>query len=46
MEGWRDTIESLYPQIRERREIDPVVFDEIVESLTDFRSGAGRSAAQ
>ena len=46
VEGWRDTIESLYPQIRERREIDPVVFDEIVESLTDFRSGAGRSAAQ
>jgi TRAP-type C4-dicarboxylate transport system substrate-binding protein len=35
--GWRQTIESLYPEIRERPDIDRELFDELVRLLEEFR---------
>jgi TRAP-type C4-dicarboxylate transport system substrate-binding protein len=37
VEGWRGTIESLYPRLRERPDIDAAMFDRLLAVLTDYR---------
>ena len=37
VEGWRSTIESIYPQLRERPDIDPVMFDALFAALAEYR---------
>ncbi len=35
--GWRSTVEGLYPQLRQRPEIDPAMFDRLLAVLTEYR---------
>jgi len=35
--GWRSTIESLFPKLRERSDIDAVMFDRLLALLADYR---------
>lgn len=37
VEGWRRTVEGLYPQIRERPDVDKPMFDELSVVLADYR---------
>lgn len=37
VEGWRRTVEGLYPQIRERPDVDKAMFDELRAVLADYR---------
>jgi TRAP-type C4-dicarboxylate transport system substrate-binding protein len=37
VEGWRGTIESLYPRLRARPDIDAAMFDKLLAVLTDYR---------
>jgi hypothetical protein len=37
VEGWRRTIESLYPRLRQRPDIDPAMFDRLLAVLTEHR---------
>jgi TRAP-type C4-dicarboxylate transport system substrate-binding protein len=41
--GWRRTIESLYPEIRGRADIDADLFDALIELLDEYRSRASGS---
>jgi hypothetical protein len=34
---WRQTIESIYPQLRGRPDIDAAMFDELLGILADYR---------
>ena len=35
---WRTTISGIYPGLRERDEIDGVFFDELLDTLREYRS--------
>jgi len=37
VEGWRRTIENLYPTLRARPDVDTAMFDSLLGVLTDFR---------
>jgi TRAP-type C4-dicarboxylate transport system substrate-binding protein len=37
VEGWRRTIEGLYPKLRERPDIDVPLLDQLLAVLTDYR---------
>ena len=37
VEGWRRTIESLYPKLRERSDIDTAMFDRLLAVLAEYR---------
>jgi TRAP-type C4-dicarboxylate transport system substrate-binding protein len=37
VEGWRKTMESIYPQLRERRDIDAALFDRMLTVLAEYR---------
>ena len=37
VEGWRRTVEALYPQLRERPDFDKPMFDELMGILADYR---------
>jgi len=37
VEGWRRTVEGLYPQIRERPDVDKQMFDELRALLAEYR---------
>ncbi len=37
VEGWRRIIESLYPRLRERPDIDSAMFDRLLAVLADYR---------
>jgi TRAP-type C4-dicarboxylate transport system substrate-binding protein len=37
VEGWRRTIEGIYPQLRERPDIDAAMFDELLTTLAEYR---------
>ena len=37
VEGWRRTIAALHPKLRERKEIDVPLFDELLTILADYR---------
>jgi TRAP-type C4-dicarboxylate transport system substrate-binding protein len=38
VEGWRQSIAALYPEIRSRRDMDAALFDEMLGLLEDYRS--------
>ncbi len=42
--GWRRTIEGLYPELRQRSDIDTNLLDELLALLEEYRAGAERSA--
>jgi hypothetical protein len=35
--GWRATIESIHPQLRERPDVDAALFDRLLALLADYR---------
>ena len=37
VEGWRKTIESIHPQLRERPDIDAAMFDRMLAVLAEYR---------
>ncbi|MEO8467528.1 MAG: TRAP transporter substrate-binding protein DctP [Gammaproteobacteria bacterium] len=37
VEGWRQTIESLYPKLRTRSDVDVPLLDQLLTVLTDYR---------
>jgi hypothetical protein len=37
VEVWRSTIQSIYPQLRERPDIDAVMFDRLLTVLSEYR---------
>jgi TRAP-type transport system periplasmic protein len=37
VEGWRRTIEGIYPQLRARPDIDPAMFDRLLAVLAEYR---------
>ena len=37
---WRRTIEDLYPELRQRRDIDTSLLDELLALLEEYRAGA------
>jgi TRAP-type C4-dicarboxylate transport system substrate-binding protein len=37
VEGWRRTIETLYPKLRERSDIDTAMFDRLLAVLAEYR---------
>jgi TRAP-type C4-dicarboxylate transport system substrate-binding protein len=37
VEGWRGTIQSIYPQLRERPDIDAAMFDRLLAMLAEYR---------
>jgi TRAP-type C4-dicarboxylate transport system substrate-binding protein len=37
VEGWRNTIESIYPRLRERSDIDAKMFDRLLALLAEYR---------
>jgi hypothetical protein len=37
VEGWRRSVEALYPQIRERPDFDKPMFDELSATLGEYR---------
>jgi TRAP-type transport system periplasmic protein len=37
VEGWRSTIQSLYPRLRERPDIDAAMFDRLLSLLAEYR---------
>jgi TRAP-type C4-dicarboxylate transport system substrate-binding protein len=37
VEGWRSTIESIYPRLRERSDIDTQMFDRLLALLAEYR---------
>ena len=37
VEGWRSTIESIHPQLRERPDIDAAMFDRLLAMLAEYR---------
>ena len=37
VEGWRNTIESIYPRLRERPDIDAEMFDRMLALLAEYR---------
>ncbi len=37
VEGWRKTIEGMYPKLRERSDIDSAMFDRLLAILADYR---------
>jgi TRAP-type C4-dicarboxylate transport system substrate-binding protein len=37
---WRETIESLYPALRARSDIDPALFDRLLALLSEYRGKA------
>jgi len=39
--AWRETIEGLYPELRQRRDIDSELLDEILLLLEEYRAGTG-----
>ncbi len=42
--GWRRTIEGLYPELRQRSDIDASLLDELLTILAEYRAGATSSA--
>ncbi|MFL2547461.1 MAG: TRAP transporter substrate-binding protein DctP [Candidatus Rariloculaceae bacterium] len=44
--GWRTTIEGLYTELRERRDIDADLLDKLLAILEEYRAGAGSPTAQ
>ena len=38
--GWRRTIEGLYPELRQRSDIDTTLLDELLALLEEYRAGA------
>jgi len=43
--AWRKTIEGLYPDLRQRRDIDADLFDRLLMLLEEYRAGASSSAS-
>jgi hypothetical protein len=37
VDGWRRTIEGLFPKLRARPDIDPALFDRLLGSLAEYR---------
>jgi TRAP-type C4-dicarboxylate transport system substrate-binding protein len=37
VEGWRQTIESIHPQLRQRSDVDAAMFDRMLAVLAEFR---------
>jgi TRAP-type C4-dicarboxylate transport system substrate-binding protein len=37
VEGWRRTVESLYPKLRERPDVDVPLLDKLLAALTEYR---------
>jgi TRAP-type C4-dicarboxylate transport system substrate-binding protein len=37
IEGWRSTIEGIYPQLRQRPDIDAAMFDRLLAALAEYR---------
>ncbi len=46
VEGWRRTIESMYPELRRRPDIDGPLLDRLLDVLARYREQASRSAAR
>ncbi len=44
--GWRETIEGLYPELRQRRDLDARLLDELLVLLAQYRAGATSSAGR
>jgi hypothetical protein len=45
VEDWRRSIESLYPQLRERSDFDKPLFDELMSALADYRKSHPEASA-
>jgi TRAP-type transport system periplasmic protein len=39
IDGWRDAVESIYPDLRRRADIDPEFMDRMLVALEEFRQG-------
>ena len=44
--GWRNTIEGLYPELRQRRDIDASILDKLLVLLDEYRTGVDVAAAE
>jgi len=44
--SWRDTITSVYPRLRARDDIDAEFFDELLETLREYRSSPAATASR
>ncbi|HSG65849.1 MAG TPA: TRAP transporter substrate-binding protein DctP [Gammaproteobacteria bacterium] len=42
--GWRATIESIYPALRARNDIDAALFDQLLGLIEEYRNGASAPA--
>lgn len=42
--GWRNTIESIYPELRARPDIEPDLFDQLLALLAQYRGESGARA--
>jgi TRAP-type transport system periplasmic protein len=45
VEGWRHTVEALYPQLRDRPDFDKPLFDELASTLADHRKSHPEAAS-
>ncbi len=45
VDGWRRSIESMYPQLRQRADIDAQFLDRLLAILSDYRDARGKSAS-
>jgi hypothetical protein len=45
IDGWRRTIEGIYPNLRRRSDIDVALFDEMLGVLAEYRSQAPGAAS-
>ena len=43
---WRSTIQTIYPQLRERDEIDGEFLDELLVTLREYRSSTRSAGAR
>jgi TRAP-type C4-dicarboxylate transport system substrate-binding protein len=42
VEQWRSTVEAVYPQLRQRSDIDGAAFDQMMRLIAEFRAGSSR----
>jgi TRAP-type C4-dicarboxylate transport system substrate-binding protein len=41
VQQWRRTVEAVYPELRQRPDIDSAAFDQMIRLVSEYRSGAG-----
>jgi TRAP-type C4-dicarboxylate transport system substrate-binding protein len=44
IDGWRETIESIYPALRARQDIDAALFDQLLGLIEEYRNATGARA--